>query len=122
MVGDHNPLRRLMLSAASAFENSSWQPRVDVYRTGNGWLLKYELAGVDAHQVEVQLRGNAISVYGQRRDVRVEEGQTSYSMEIAYHHFERTLELPCVVSGMEVDIDYRDGMLIVRLTPKAPRP
>ncbi len=39
-------------------------------------------------------------------------------MEISYNRFERTLELPCEMDTMTVATQYRDGMLLVRLTCK----
>lgn len=113
-----NPLRfgELLISAARSFRQTAWQPAVDAYRTAGGWLLKYELAGVSPNDVEVLLSGRTVTVRGARRDVRIEENQQSYSMEISYNQFERSLDLPCEVSTMEVATQYRDGMLWVRLT------
>ena len=37
-------------------------------------------------------------------------------MEISYNQFERVVELPCDLSAMQRRPNYRDGMLIVRLT------
>jgi HSP20 family molecular chaperone IbpA len=39
-------------------------------------------------------------------------------MEISYNQFERTIELPCDASSMQIDTEYRDGMLWVRLRCK----
>ncbi len=111
---------KLFLSAARAFQQLAWQPSVDVYRTSSGWLLKFELAGIAADDVQVVASGRAVAVRGVRRDLRVADCQQSYSMEISYNQFERTLELPCDVSEMQVETDYRDGMLVVRLTRKVP--
>jgi HSP20 family molecular chaperone IbpA len=36
-------------------------------------------------------------------------------MEIAYNRFERTIELPCDVESARWTMDYRDGILLVRL-------
>jgi HSP20 family protein len=105
----------LFLAAARAFQKIAWQPAVDVFQTGDGWLLKYELAGVSPQEIEVRVAGRRVNVRGMRRDVRVDEQQRSYSMEISYNRFERSLELPCEVEAMTVSTDYRDGMLIVRL-------
>lgn len=108
----------LLVSAAHSFCEPCWQPAVDAYRTARGWLLKYELAGVSHDDVEVVLRGRTITVRGVRRDVRIEEGQRSYSMEISYNQFERALDLPCELAAMDVATQYRDGMLLVWLTFK----
>jgi HSP20 family protein len=106
----------LFLSAARAFQHTMWQPSVDVYRTPDGWLLKYELAGVLPGDVQITLSGHSIAVRGMRRDVRIDERMQSYSMEISYNQFERALALPCDVSQMLFATEYHDGMLVVRLT------
>ncbi len=93
-----------------------WRPAVDVYRTPKGgWLLKFDLAGVRSEDVEVTVQGCRISVRGARRDYLIEEGCSYYSMEIAYNRFERTVELPCDVDSVRWAMDYKDGILLVRL-------
>ncbi len=110
----------MLVSAARSFQQPYWQPAVDAYQTPDGWLLKYELAGVAPDQVEVLLSAHAITVRGERRDVRVGGTSQSYCMEISYNRFERTLELPCEVNTLDVATQYRDGMLIVQLTCRRP--
>jgi HSP20 family protein len=110
----------MLLSLARAFRQTHWQPSVDAYQTKRGWLLKYELAGVPLEDVELEVSGRTVALRGTRRDVRVDEQQQSFCMEISYNRFERILELPCELSGMSVSTDYRDGMLMVRLNCKEP--
>ncbi len=105
----------LFLAAAHAFQQTEWRPAVDVYETDDGWLLKYELAGIAPHDLALTVRGRTVTVRGMRRDFRVAEQRQSYCMEISYNQFERTLELPCDLDAMAVTTDYRDGMLVVRL-------
>jgi HSP20 family protein len=85
------------------------------YRTRTGWLIKYDVAGVKAEDIEVTVRGSQITIRGVRRDWRLEEGCSHYSMEISYNRFVRTLELPCDLEGAEVKIEGREGILLVRL-------
>ncbi len=106
----------LLISAARAFQQTQWRPSVDVYRIANGWLLKFELAGVAPQEVEVTTSGRRVAVRGMRRDIRSEECQQSLRMEISYNQFERVIELPTEVTSAHVATEYRDGMLIVRLT------
>jgi HSP20 family protein len=112
----------LMTALARAFRETHWQPRVDVYQTSNGWLLKYELAGVPLADVELAIRGRTVTLSGDRRDIRVDECRQSFCMEISYNRFERSLELPCELDQMAVASEYRDGMLIVRLTCEGTQP
>jgi HSP20 family protein len=92
-----------------------WRPLADIYRTRTGWVIKYELAGVRLEDIEVVVRSSQIRISGFRRDWRLEEGSSHYSMEISYNRFERTLELPCDLEGAEVKLEGRDGILLVHL-------
>jgi HSP20 family protein len=92
-----------------------WQPAVDIYRSRNGWLLKFDLAGVRLEDVEVLVEGCRVTVRGVRRDWVLEEGFWHHSMEIAYNRFERTVQLPGGLPEPRMDLEYRDGILIVHL-------
>ena len=93
-----------------------WQPAADVYRTPSGWLLKIELAGVPKEEIRVSVSGRRILVSGQRLDVSLfEEFRECQSLEINYCQFERAFELPQNLEGSRIEIDYRDGMLLVRV-------
>jgi HSP20 family protein len=111
--------RSLFLPAASSYQQCGWCPPVDVYQTSTGWLLKFDLAGVTSHDVEVYTHGSSVTLRGTRRDVRLEESQRSYSMEITYDRFERSIELPEPIEGAQIATDCRDGMLLVRITTQA---
>ena len=92
-----------------------WRPRADAYKTRTGWLVKFDLAGVHPQDVAVRVSGCRISVVGRRRDSYLEEGSSYYLMEISYSRFERTIELPCDLVNPGVELEFRDGMLLVRV-------
>jgi HSP20 family protein len=92
-----------------------WQPSADVYRTRDGWLVKFDLAGVQISDVSVTLQGRRLIVGGVRRDSFLEEGSSHYSMEISYNRFERSLEMPANLGTAQVTIAARDGLLLVRM-------
>ena len=93
-----------------------WQPAVDIYRTGDGWVLKFDLAGVRMEDVHVHVTRRALTVSGVRRDWMLEDsGCRHYSMEINYCRFQRTIELPDDIETARVAVEYRDGILTVRI-------
>ncbi|HEX5472295.1 MAG TPA: Hsp20/alpha crystallin family protein [Lacipirellulaceae bacterium] len=92
-----------------------WQPAVDVYRCAQGWLIKVELAGVRPEDVHIESTDRGIVVSGIRRDVQQFEWQRVHLMEIAYSRFERSVQLPERIDGMQTLADFRDGMLYVRV-------
>lgn len=100
-------------------ERTYWRPPVDIYQARNGWLLKFDLAGVCPEDVHVEVRGCRISVSGVRRDLLAEEAGSYYSMEIAYNRFERTVELPCEFANPRISLEGRNGILIIRVSEGA---
>ena len=97
----------------AAFE--PWTPSADVYRTRDGWIVKFDLAGVRLEDVTISIRGRRVSVAGFRRDSIVEEGCSYYSMEISYNRFQRTIEMPSNLDNARVTVEARDGILLVRM-------
>jgi HSP20 family protein len=95
-----------------------WQPSADIYRTRDGWLVKFDLAGVQVQDVTVTIRGRLLSVSGVRRDSFHEEGSSYYSMEISYNRFDRSLEMPANLEDARVTIMAREGLLLVRMITK----
>jgi HSP20 family protein len=88
---------------------------MDVYRSRSGWVLKFDLAGVQLDDVTVRVRGRRVSVSGVRRDTVVEEGCSYYAMEISYNRFERTVEMPSNLDQARVTLEARNGILLVRM-------
>ncbi|MEX2261537.1 MAG: Hsp20/alpha crystallin family protein [Bryobacteraceae bacterium] len=108
----------LIFAAAPAQAETWWQPYADVYRMRDGWLVKFELAGVRPEDIRVEVAGRRVHISGVRRDWVLEEGSSHYCMEIAYNRFERMIDLPGVERISRAGIDYRDGILLVRLSTK----
>lgn len=96
-------------------QDQEWQPSVDVYQTSWGWILKFELAGVRMEDLNVHVSKRAVTVSGIRRDYMVESGCNHYSMEITYSRFRRSVQTPDDLTGAKVRLDYRDGILFVRI-------
>lgn len=116
-------LRRMMQSffdnVTETYGNTCWCPSADIYRGRNGWLVKFDLAGVQADDICLHAEGRRIIVEGVRRDYSVLDDQQAYSMEISYNRFRRVLELPCELQDCEVRSEYRDGMYLVLITPRS---
>ncbi len=92
-----------------------WYPSADVYQTPDGWLVKVELAGVSAEDLEIDIQGNQLYIAGCRRDRTCAVGMSYQQMEITYSRFEKTLEFPASIEGAKLEHNYTDGILLVYL-------
>jgi len=92
-----------------------WNPAADVYRTDEGWLIKIDLAGVRADDMEIEVSNSNLRVRGCRRDTVYREGFRYHQMEIMYSRFEKNIKFPCPIEGASIQHDYRDGFLIINV-------
>jgi HSP20 family protein len=112
-------MHALFLPAAEAVREALWHPAVDVYRTRDGFLVKFDLAGVRPEDMQITLSKSSLTVHGSRRDCCLEEGCSHYLMEIAYSRFERTVTLPTDLARARVTLEHSHGMLLVRIRTEA---
>ncbi len=92
-----------------------WYPSADVYRTLDGWVVKVELAGVSADEIEVRVERDTLYIAGCRHDTYYSESLSYHQLEITYSRFEKTINFPCPIEGARVKSVYRDGLLILHL-------
>lgn len=112
-------LQTFFSTAPEPYGDSCWCPSADVYRGRDGWLVKFDLAGVSHDDLEVAVQGRKLIVRGERRDHSILEHQQAYSMEISYNRFERSIELPCDLTKASIRSEYQDGMLLVLVKPES---
>jgi len=120
-------MHALFLPGADAGRGPApWRPNADVYRTADGWLVKFELPGVRAEDIQLDVLGGTLVLRGVRRDAVLEAAKgdrrspVHHLLEIGYGAFERTLRLPCDLKKAEITTELRDGLLLVRVTPDSP--
>ena len=92
-----------------------WCPAADVYRASDGWIVKVDLAGIKADDVEIRISGPLLNISGLRRDSTCGEGISHYQLEITYSRFEKTIQFPRSIERASIGRDYHDGLLILRL-------
>ncbi|HNU08728.1 MAG TPA: Hsp20/alpha crystallin family protein [Pyrinomonadaceae bacterium] len=95
-----------------------WYPAADVYQTPDGWLVKVELAGVSAEDIEIEVAGNTLYIAGTRRDTSCGKGIHYHQMEITYSRFEKTLNFPASIEGATIENNFDNGLLLIHLRKK----
>jgi|ERR1700683_4605957 HSP20 family protein len=92
-----------------------WEPSADVYRTPDGWKIKFDLAGVKSEDIEVLIADNKLVVRGVRRDSFITKEWSYYQLEITYSRFERVLSIPCDLQHAKIQSEYKDGWLVLHV-------
>ena len=92
-----------------------WFPAADVYQTPDGWVVKVELAGVSAEDMQIEVQKNTLHIAGCRRDRSCVDGISYQQMEISYSNFEKTLRFPSPIDGAKIEHMFENGLLIIHL-------
>jgi HSP20 family protein len=95
---------------------AGFMPAVDVYYEGDPprAIVQAEIAGVDADEIGLEIKGRQLVIAGHRRRA-ISEGRLYQQLEIASGAFRRVIELGADVAGDEAKAQFRDGILRVEL-------
>ena len=105
------------LSSSSDVKSSGrlWLPSADIYVTPFGWIVKVELAGVAAEDLEMEIGGNTLHLAGTRKDRTCAVDVSYHQMEITYSRFEKTLTFPETIEGASIEHNFDNGLLMITL-------
>jgi HSP20 family protein len=106
----------LMRSAGNGNRVTGFTPLVDVHETEEEYLVKVDLPGVKADDVNVEVNDNVLTISGSR--AADETGQAQL-VERPYGSFVRTLTLPQGVDSDSIQAGYQDGVLELRIPKPA---
>ena len=106
----------LMRSAGNGNRVTGFTPLVDVHETEEEYLVKVDLPGVKADDVNVEINDNVLSISGSRAPDETGQAQL---VERPYGSFVRTLTLPQGVDSDSIEAGYQDGVLELRIPKPA---
>lgn len=95
---------------------SAWLPAADLYETNDEFVLEMEVPGCNKDDIEVTVERGILTVSGHRASHVEESERISYHVrERSYDRFSRSFSLPQSVDAEDVEAEYRNGILVVRL-------
>jgi HSP20 family protein len=97
---------------------TAWNPSVDIFENDNEVVLKAELPGMNAKDIEVRLENNVLMLKGERRFEKETKEENYHRVEREYGTFSRSFALPAAVNAEKVAAEYKDGILKVVLPKK----
>ncbi|OKH53729.1 heat-shock protein [Calothrix sp. HK-06] len=123
MLTRYNPwqeLNALQRQMDSLFEQkvTAKAPVAELHETDAALVLKLELPGVEAKDVDIQVSEKAVSVTAERKTETKTEDNGNVRSEFYYGKFQRVIPLPTRIQNTDVKAEYKDGILNLTL-PKA---
>jgi HSP20 family protein len=105
-----------------AASRGAFTPAVDVYYVADPprAVVRAELAGVRASEIELEIRGRELILAGQRRPAEADEERLYQQLEVQHGPFRRVIGLGADVDPDVAKATYEDGMLTVELPIAAP--
>jgi HSP20 family protein len=111
-----DPFRELDRIAQQAFGTPSRPAAmpIDAYRRGDEFVVELDLPGVDAESIDLTVERNVLTVHAQRR--RSADGDVELLVgERPQGTFSRQLFLGDTLDTSNIDADYTDGVLTLKL-------
>lgn len=94
---------------------TKWQPLVDISETDTHLVVKAELPGIDAKDVDVSITGNQLTIKGEKQEEKEEKGENRYRSERYYGSYQRVIDLPTRVEEDKTEATYNKGILTITL-------
>ncbi|MGK7932828.1 MAG: Hsp20/alpha crystallin family protein [Microcystaceae cyanobacterium] len=99
-------------------EELSFTPAAEISETDEAVVLKLEVPGMDAKDLDIQVSKDTVSITGERKMEHRSEDKGVTRSEFRYGQFQRVISLPALVQNTNVKAEYKDGILHLTL-PKA---
>lgn len=95
-----------------------WAPAVDVSETADKVVVKAEVPGMDAQNIDISLSGDILTIKGEKKSEREEKKENYHLVERSYGSFSRSLRLPAAVEADKIEAAYKQGVLTITCPKK----
>lgn len=96
-----------------------WNPPLDLSETNEMIVVRLEVPGIDPKDIQVQLKGQVLTVRGEKIREQEKKDESYFRAEREYGSFIRTLQLPTSVREDKVNATFKHGLLTITLTKVA---
>jgi len=97
------------------FREDRLLPSVDISEGKKDIIVKAEIPGVEANDIDISLNGKLLTIKGEKKQEKEEKDENYHRMERSYGYFNRTIELPAEVDPEKVEASYKKGVLKIEL-------
>lgn len=122
-----NSFRKEMddLFSRFGFEPENWPslehvPALDLSETEAAVEVKMDVPGIKPEEIDIQVRGNLLTITGKKEEVKEEKGREYHRVERSQGTFTRSVTLPCEVIGAKATAEYKAGVLTLTMPKTEP--
>ena len=90
-------------------------PAAEMTETDDAVILKLEIPGMEAKDLNIQVTEDSVSISGERKLENHVEDKNKTRSEFYYGQFQRVIPLPVSIQNTKVVADYKDGILHLTL-------
>jgi HSP20 family protein len=95
-----------------------WMPTADLTETKDAIVVKAELPGMEAKDIDASITGDVLTVKGEKKKEEEKEGEKYHYTERFSGFFERSFRLPAEVNVDKIEAAFENGILTITL-PKS---
>ena len=96
----------------------AWNPSVDIFENKDQIVLEAELPGISPEDVNISIENNVLTIHGERRFEKKDDGDNFHRVERSYGSFTRSFTLPPTVSSEGVNANFDNGVLRLELAKR----
>ena len=97
---------------------TEWNPSVDIFENENDIVVKVEVPGINAKDIDVRMENNVLMLKGERKFEKETKEENYHRVEREYGSFSRAFALPTAVKEDKITAEYKDGILKIVLPKK----
>jgi HSP20 family protein len=97
---------------------AEFAPAVDVKETADQIVVKAEVPGMDAKDINISVTGDVLTIKGEKKSEREETEENYHLVERSYGSFSRSLAMPAAVDLDKIEAKYDKGVLTITCPKK----
>mgnify|MGYP005749949665 CR=1 FL=1 len=106
-------LDRFFNESVNSKNYTGFTPHVDACETEKNYEIEVALPGVRKEDINIDFQEGRLTITGERKLEKQEEGRRYHMLETQYGSFSRTFYLPDKVSPDKITAQLEDGILLV---------
>jgi len=114
----HDMFDRVLGAWETPFAEPAWVPALDIAEREDEIVIKAELPGMKAEDIDISVQGNTLTLSGEKSTESEKKEENYYHVERRYGTFRRTLTLPTQVDPDKIEAHHAHGVLTITL-PKS---